>query len=161
MRRIPINVSSSIIVICAAIATVLVFLYFVLWRKVTPVKGTVTSRFGNRTAPTSGASTNHNGTDIAVPVGTKIKSPWAGKVTSVMTNNAGGLQMVVTHYNGYKTGYAHLSEVIRQKGQLVLPGQAIALSGNTGNTTGPHLHFTITNPAGEKIDPENKFDFEK
>lgn len=149
----------GILITGSAIATVLVVLYFVLCRKVTPVKGTVTSKFGNRTAPTSGASTNHNGTDISVPVGTKIKSPWAGKVTSVMNNNAGGLQMVVTHYNGYKTGYAHLSEVKKDKGDVVLAGQVIALSGNTGNSTGPHLHFTLTDKNGDKIDPETKFTF--
>lgn len=137
----------------------LAILYFSRWMKVQPVKGTITSRFGQRAAPTSGASTTHNGTDIAVPVGTSVRSPWAGKVTSIMTNNAGGLQMVITHYNGYKTGYAHLSKTLSNIGDVVMAGQVIALSGNTGNTTGPHLHFTLTNPQGEKIDPETKFTF--
>lgn len=143
----------------AAAAATLAILYFSRWRKVKPVKGTVTSGFGDRQAPTQGASTFHNGIDISVPVGTKVKSPWAGKVTSVMTNNAGGLQMVVTHYNGWKTGYAHLSEVMKRKGDVVTAGQVIALSGNSGNSTGPHLHFTLTNHQGEKVDPESKFNF--
>jgi murein DD-endopeptidase MepM/ murein hydrolase activator NlpD len=143
----------------AAAAATLAILYFSRWRKVQPIKGKITSKFGNRQSPTSGASTFHNGVDISVPEGTKVKSPWAGKVTSVMTNNAGGLQMVVTHYNGHKTGYAHLSEVKKEKGDVVLAGQVIALSGNTGNSTGPHLHFTLTDRNGDKIDPETKFTF--
>lgn len=134
-------------------------LYLLRWRKVQPVKGKVTSKFGNRTAPTAGSSTDHNGVDIAVPVGTKVRSPWAGKVTSVLTNNAGGKQMIVTHWNGYKTGYAHLSEWKAQKGDNVHAGQVIALSGNTGNSTGPHLHFTLTGKDGMKMDPEKKFHF--
>lgn len=149
----------SLYIASAAAAATLAILYFSRWRKVQPIKGKITSKFGNRQSPTSGSSTFHNGVDISVPEGTKVKSPWAGKVTSVMTNNAGGLQMVVQHYNGWKTGYAHLSEVLNQKGDVVTAGQLIALSGNSGNSTGPHLHFTLTNPQGEKVDPESKFDF--
>lgn len=142
-------------VILAAVAV----LYLLRWRKVQPVKGTVTSKFGSRTAPIAGASTNHNGVDIAVPVGTKVRSPWAGKVTSIVTNNTGGKQMIVTHCNGRKTGYAHLSEWKARKGDNVVSGQVIALSGNTGNSTGPHLHFTLTDKQGNKIDPETMFNF--
>ena len=141
------------------ILAVVAVLYLLRWRKVQPVKGTVTSKFGSRTAPIAGASTDHNGVDLAVPVGTKVRSPWAGKVTSIVTNNTGGKQMIVTHWNGYKTGYAHLSEWKAQKGDNVHAGQVIALSGNTGNTTGPHLHFTLAGKDGVKMDPEKKFHF--
>lgn len=141
------------------LATAAVLLYLLIWRKVQPVKGTVTSRFGNRTAPLAGASTYHTGTDIAVPVGTKVRSPWSGKVTSVYSNASGGKQMVITHHNGYTTGYAHLSEWKKQEGDRVMAGTVVALSGNTGNTTGPHLHFTLRDRKGNRIDPERKFNF--
>lgn len=142
-----------------AAAVAVAILYFRRWRKVQPVKGKITSKFGYRSAPTAGASTWHNGVDIAVPVGTKIRSPWAGKVSSVFYNASGGKQMIVDHYNGYKTGYAHLSEWKMEEGDRVAAGSVIAISGNTGNTTGPHLHFTLTGKDGVKMDPEKKFHF--
>lgn len=126
---------------------------------INPVKGKITSKFGKRTAPTEGASTTHNGVDIAVPVGTRIVAPWDGTVLDTYANTAGGNQMIVTHPNGYRTGYAHLSGYIKRIGQSVKAGEEICLSGNTGHTTGPHLHFTLTDPHGGKIDPESMFDF--
>ena len=143
----------------AALTAAAVILYFLRWRNVQPVKGKITSKFGYRNAPTAGASTWHNGVDIAVPVGTKVRSPWAGKVVNAYSNAAGGKQMIVEHFNGYKTGYAHLSEFRKQTGDRVAAGTVIALSGNTGNTTGPHLHFTLTGKDGVKMDPEKKFHF--
>ena len=148
-----------IYITAAAITAAAVILYFRRLRKVQPVKGKITSKFGYRNAPTSGSYTWHNGVDIAVPVGTKVRSPWAGKVASVFSNAAGGTQMIVEHYNGYKTGYAHLSEWKAQKGDNVHTGRVIALSGNTGNSTGPHLHFTLAGKDGVKMDPEKKFHF--
>ena len=142
-----------------AAAVAVAILYFLRWRKVQPVKGKITSKFGYRNAPTAGASTWHNGVDIAVPVGTKVRSPWAGRVSDTLYNSSGGKQMIVEHYNGYKTGYAHLSEWKRSKGDHVAAGSVIALSGNTGNTTGPHVHFTLTGKDGVKMDPEKKFHF--
>lgn len=148
-----------IYITAAAITAAAVILYFRRWRKVQPVKGKITSKFGYRSAPTAGASTWHNGVDIAVPVGTKVRSPWAGKVSSVFYNTTGGKQMVIEHWNGLKTGYAHLSECKREEGDRVAAGSVIAISGNTGNTTGPHLHFTLTGKDGVKMDPEKKFHF--
>ena len=142
-----------------AAAVAVAILYFRRWRKVQPVKGKITSKFGYRSAPKAGASTWHNGVDIAVPVGTRVRSPWAGRVSDTLYNSSGGKQMIVDHYNGYKTGYAHLSEWKRNKGDRVAAGSVIALSGNTGNTTGPHLHFTLTGKDGVKMDPEKKFHF--
>lgn len=155
--HLPLKYATIIPVAAATVAVAVI--YFLRWRKVQPVKGKVTSKFGSRTAPNAGASTDHNGVDIAVPVGTKVRSPWAGKVTSIVTNSTGGKQMIVTHWNGYKTGYAHLSEWKAQKGDNVHAGQVIALSGDTGNSTGPHLHFTLTGKDGVKMDPEKKFHF--
>ena len=124
-----------------------------------PVTGPITSKFGPRKAPVAGASTYHNGVDVGVPVGTQVVAPWDGTVLSTYSNAAGGNQMIVKHPNGYRTGYAHLSGYVATKGQAVRQGEAICLSGNTGHSTGPHLHFTLTNPAGQKVDPLTVFDF--
>jgi murein DD-endopeptidase MepM/ murein hydrolase activator NlpD len=126
---------------------------------INPVTGKISSKFGRRKAPTPGASTIHNGVDIAVPVGTEVKSPWDGTVLQTYANDAGGRQMIVAHTNGYRTGYAHLSAYRARAGQKVKAGDTICLSGNTGHSTGPHLHFTLTNPDGAKIDPESIFNF--
>ena len=84
---------------------------------------------------------------------------YGGELSNAYSNAAGGKQMIVEHVNGYKTGYAHLSEFRKQTGDRMAAGTVIALSGNTGNTTGPHLHFTLTGKDGVKMDPEKKFHF--
>lgn len=122
------------------------------WRK--PIIGVITSKFGYRIHPVTKQSTYHNGIDIAAPVGTKIYAPASGKVENLYSNAAGGLQLIIKHDNGFKTGYAHLSKILYPIGTKVRKGQIIALTGNTGATTGPHLHFTLTNELGEKVDPE-------
>jgi len=142
----------------------IVFLVFYLKSRsmknaINPVKGKITSRFGNRIAPTTGASTNHNGVDISIPVGTPIVSPLDGRVLDINTHQTGGKQLIIEHTNGYRTGYAHLSSYAVNKGDKVKQGQIIAYSGNTGVSTGPHLHFTLTNPMGIKINPEDYFNF--
>ena len=124
-----------------------------------PLKGRVTSPFGLRTAPIAGASTNHNGVDIAAPAGTAIVAPLDGVVESVFYNDSGGNQLVIKHTNGYKTGYAHLQKSTVVKGDKVKQGQVIAYVGNTGKSTGAHLHFTVTNPLGVKVNPEDYFKF--
>lgn len=126
-----------------------------------PVTGRVTSGFGPRKAPLQGASTYHNGVDIAVVLSTPVKAPWDATVDKVWTDNTygGGLSARLTHPNGYSTGYAHLSAALVSAGQTIQQGQVFARSGNSGNSTGPHLHFTLTNPKGTKIDPLSMFDF--
>ena len=124
-----------------------------------PLKGRVTSKFGNRTAPTAGASTYHNGVDIAAALGTAIVSPLDGTVEKVFSNSSGGNQLIIKHTNGYKTGYAHLQSVTVAVGDKVKQGQKIAHVGNTGISTGAHLHFTVTNPLGVKVNPEDYFKF--
>lgn len=105
MHRLYITISASILTLAAAIAVI------ALWRRkgVDPVKGTVSSKYGVR----SGGF--HNGTDIAVPVGTAVKSPWRGTVIDTYSNAQGGLQMIIDHPNGYRTGYAHLSATVAKK----------------------------------------------
>lgn len=147
MRRLPFAITAAVSVSIAA-------LIIVLWRRkgIDPVKGRITSRYGMRNGRL------HNGTDIAVAVGTPVKSPWRGTVSETYTNSAGGKQVIINHPNGYRTGYAHLSEYRVSSGQKVRRGQVIALSGNTGGSTGPHLHFTLRKD-GERIDPESIFNF--
>lgn len=147
MRRLPFAITASVSVSIAV-------LIIVLWRRkgVDPVKGRITSRYGMRNGKL------HNGTDIAVAVGTPVKSPWRGTVIETYSNAQGGLQMIIDHPNGYRTGYAHLSETVAMKGDRVSRGQIVAKSGNTGSSTGPHLHFTLRKD-GERIDPESMFDF--
>ncbi len=124
------------------------------WLK--PVEGPLTSGFGKRKDPTNPTATqDHNGQDIAVPTGTPVKAPRNGVVMNTTPTTGGGNQIVLQHDNGWFTGYAHLSKVLVTKGQKVKKGQIIALSGATGaHVTGPHLHFTLTDEKGNKIDPK-------
>ncbi|MFI6288707.1 M23 family metallopeptidase [Streptomyces sp. NPDC051018] len=105
-------------------------------------------------------TSNHSGQDFAVPTGTPVKSVGAGTVVKAGPNGAGdgpayGNAVVVKHNNGKYSQYAHLSSVNVVPGQIVKAGQKIALSGNTGNSSGPHLHFEIrTTPNyGSSVDP--------
>jgi murein DD-endopeptidase MepM/ murein hydrolase activator NlpD len=121
----------------------------------------ITSGYGNRKAPKAGASTNHNGLDLAVPLNSDVFSPMDGVVSSITTDGKGGNQLIIEHSNGYKTGYAHLNGFKVRVGDHVNKGQLVAFSGNTGNTTGPHLHFTLRDASGDLIDPSTYFNFDR
>ncbi|WP_030757817.1 M23 family metallopeptidase [Streptomyces griseus] len=102
----------------------------------------------------------HSGQDFAVPVGTPVKAAGAGTVVKAGPNGGGdgpayGNAIVVRHANGTYSQYAHLSKIKVHIGQKVAAGQRIALSGNTGNSSGPHLHFEIrTTPNyGSAVNP--------
>ncbi|MGW2029466.1 MULTISPECIES: M23 family metallopeptidase [Streptomyces] len=102
----------------------------------------------------------HSGQDFAVPTGTEVVAAHGGTVVKAGPNGAGdgpayGNAVVIKHGNGTYSQYAHLSRVDVRIGQVVATGQHIALSGSTGNSTGPHLHFEIrTTPNyGSGIDP--------
>ncbi|GAB2826484.1 M23 family metallopeptidase [Streptomyces daliensis] len=106
-----------------------------------PVKGyKLTARFAS-----SGErwSHRHTGQDFAVKSGTPVRSVGAGTVVRSSCGGSFGNQIVVRHANGFYTQYAHLSLLQVRKGRRVAPGQQIGLSGNSGNTTGPHLHFEV------------------
>lgn len=120
-----------------------------------PVAAKITSKFGYRTDPKTGKQNAfHNGLDLAVPLNTPIKSPMPGVVFSISTVGDGGNQIILKHDNGYKTGYAHLNKILVKKGDKIKQGDVIGLSGNTGKSTGPHLHLTLTDASGAKVDPE-------
>ncbi|NEB00749.1 M23 family metallopeptidase [Streptomyces sp. SID13726] len=102
----------------------------------------------------------HSGQDFAVPSGTKVVAAHGGTVVKAGSNGAGdgaayGNAIVIKHGNGTYSQYAHLSRINVKVGQVVKTGQRIALSGSTGNSSGPHLHFEIRTTAnyGSAVDP--------
>lgn len=126
-----------------------------------PVKGTMTSKFGPRKSPKKGASSYHNGWDLAVPIGTAIKAVADGVVCAVGKAHGYGYWVAIDHgkVNGiYVTSeYGHISSWCVKKDQKIKKGQIIAKSGNTGTSTGPHLHLTIRQGRfqGKAVNPGN------
>lgn len=114
--------------------------------------GRQTSSFGKRKAPTKGASTYHKGVDWAVPTGTAVYASCGGTVTKAGWGSGYGYVVYITHEDGRQTRYAHLSKVLVKAGQTVKQGQKIALSGNTGVSSGPHLHFELI-IGGKHVNP--------
>lgn len=97
-----------------------------------------------RKHPVTGRISPHRGTDFAVRTGTAIESPAAGRVIkSAYQKNGAGNYLVIRHDNGYKTRYMHLSKRLVEEGDRVTMGQKVGLSGNTGRSTGPHLHYEV------------------
>lgn len=105
--------------------------------------GRLSSGFGSRNAPTKGASTNHKGVDWATPIGTSVVASNAGTVVTAGWVSGYGYAVYINHADGRQTRYGHLSKVLVKAGQTVAQGERIALSGNTGRSTGPHVHFEI------------------
>lgn len=105
--------------------------------------GRLSSSFGRRSAPKKGASTYHKGVDWAVPTGTAVFASSGGTVSRAGWGSGYGYVVYIDHVDGRQTRYAHLSKVLVKKGETVKQGERIALSGNTGVSTGPHLHFEI------------------
>lgn len=119
--------------------------------------GRLTSGFGGRNAPTKGASTNHKGVDWAVPIGTTVMASSSGTVARAGWASGYGYVVYINHPDGRQTRYGHCSRVLVTPGQYVVQGQAIAYSGNTGRSTGPHLHFEML-INGTQVDPRNYLD---
>jgi murein DD-endopeptidase MepM/ murein hydrolase activator NlpD len=115
-----------------------------------PVQGPVSSKFG--AARASGA---HGGMDITVPVGTPITVAGPGVVIGVGEDEASGKFVRVRHADGTITSYAHLSAQDVKRGDALAAGAVLGKSGNTGNSTGPHLHFRVRDANGKVIDPES------
>lgn len=123
-------------------------------RFIWPLEGDIISPFGWRIHPVLGTRHHHNGIDIDVPVGTMVRAAAPGTVSQIYDDPEGyGTAVVLQHADGYLTIYGHLSSILVSPGQYVEVGQPIAESGNTGLSTGPHLHFEIRN--GEfPVDPQ-------
>lgn len=115
----------------------------------------LTSHYGYR--PKFGR--NHKGVDFGCPMGDTVRAVFSGRVRLTKFERSGfGFYVIVRHENGLETVYGHLSRFLVQPEQYVKAGQPIALSGNTGRSTGPHLHFE-TRFMGYAINPEAIFDF--
>ncbi|HTU15775.1 MAG TPA: peptidoglycan DD-metalloendopeptidase family protein [Solirubrobacterales bacterium] len=117
-----------------------------------PVSGTVTSGFGGRSSPGGVGSTYHEGLDIAVSEGTPIRAAKGGTVIMASYNGGYGNYTCIDHGSGLSTCYAHQSQLGVSSGQSVDQGQVIGYSGNTGASTGPHLHFEVR-INGSAVDP--------
>ena len=116
----------------------------------------VTSHYGYRRS----FRRQHYGTDIKVFVGDTIRAAFSGKVRVVAFERAGyGNYVIIRHANGLETVYGHMSRHLCKPNQIVRAGDVIGLGGNTGRSTGSHLHFE-TRFLGQFIDPERLFDFE-
>lgn len=117
-----------------------------------PATGPITSMFGYRTHPVLGGTRYHSGVDIAVDYGTPILASNFGIVTEADYDGGFGNKVVISHGNGVETLYGHNSKLLVEEGEFVHQGQAIALAGSTGLSTGPHCHFTMKID-GELVDP--------
>lgn len=120
---------------------------------VLPLKGeiTITSNFGNRTSQYANVSKYHTGIDFSANIGTEIIASTEGTVVEVSSEGDYGIHLKIER-DEIITLYAHCSEILVKEGDVVSQGQIIAKTGNTGNTTGPHLHFEIRKN-GECINP--------
>ena len=124
-----------------------------------PVAGTVTSAFGFRDHPVDGDYSFHNAVDIGVSKGTDILAYADGTVRYIGEDDVFGLYLKIDHANGVSTFYAHCDKLLVSKGDVVTCGQVIAKSGETGNATGPHLHFSIEKD-GIRLNPAYYLDLD-
>ena len=121
---------------------------------VRPVRGWVTSRFGFRISPFTQKPVMHSGLDIAAAPGTEVRAPADGVVAYAGIDAGYGKLVTVDHGFGYKTRYGHNSKIYVSVGQRVRRGQVISSVGNTGRSTGPHLHYEV-HINGIATDPMN------
>lgn len=116
----------------------------------------ITSYYGWRTSPITGARSFHDGVDVSMPVGTELYSPVSGKIRLAKSDSYGGKYIQVLASDGKGHWCLHLSEFKVKVGDLVQQGQLIGISGNTGQSTGPHTHFGLQSNAAvwdSHIDP--------
>lgn len=117
-----------------------------------PSSSRITSQFGERSSPTEGASTNHQGIDIGASTGSSILAAASGTVVVSTYSYSAGNYIMINHGGGVYTVYMHCSQLLASEGQEVAQGQAIARVGSTGYSTGPHLHFGIRS-GGSYVNP--------
>ena len=116
-----------------------------------PVRGRLSSRFGSRADPFTGVVRFHNGIDLVARLGTSVGAAMSGTVAAIGFNANYGRYIFLQH-PGYQTMYAHLNRITVSTGQKVTQGQKVGELGNTGYSTGPHLHFSIYR-GSEPVDP--------
>ena len=115
-------------------------------------RGWISSRFGRRTDPFTGKLALHKGVDFSSERGTEINSVAAGVVTWSAQKAGYGLMVEINHGNGFTTRYAHADQLLVEMGEIVKKAQTVALVGDTGRTTGPHVHFEVYKN-GRVVDP--------
>ena len=143
-------------------------------RRPVPEKYRISSHFNpRRLHPITKKISPHNGTDFATPTGTRAKTISDGVVTRVGNHHAAGLHITIQHTETYSTRYLHLSKILVKQGQRVNIGDVVALTGNTGRSTGPHLHFelhansspvnymTYSLPEGKQLDSSQMIAFQE
>jgi len=113
----------------------------------------ITSNYGMRKDPISGALNFHTGLDLRADIGTTVVSAMDGVVSVTAENWLYGKHIIISHDNGYKTLYGHLNSFSVKKGERVARGKKIGESGNTGYSTGPHLHFTVYDKNNKLVNP--------
>ena len=121
-----------------------------------PLKGWISSRFGYRESPFTGRREFHRGLDIATHAGSPIIAPADGIVTYAGSKGLMGKMVAIEHGFGMVTRYGHTQDILKKKGDRVKRGETIALVGNTGRSTGPHLHYEIR-LNGVAVNPMNYF----
>jgi murein DD-endopeptidase MepM/ murein hydrolase activator NlpD len=117
-----------------------------------PLPGRVSSDFGWRRDPLSGATRFHRGVDIAAAYGSEVPAAAEGKVVFAGTQGGYGNVVVVQHDGGTETRYAHLSQLDVREGDVIKAGAIVGRVGQTGRATGPHLHFEVRDD-GQPVDP--------
>jgi murein DD-endopeptidase MepM/ murein hydrolase activator NlpD len=117
-----------------------------------PVRGPLNSDFGPRLSPWAEASEHHGGIDIGAPIGTEVKAPAPGVVTFAGRHPEYGITIVIDHGSETKSLYGHLSKLHVAAEQTVQRGDSIGLTGNTGRSSGPHLHYEIQ-VRGQPVNP--------
>lgn len=118
-----------------------------------PTSGWVSSNFGSRISPFSGDLSQHRGLDIAADMGTPIRAPATGIVTAATVDAGYGKVITIDHGHGIVTRYGHCSQMYVKAGQKVRRGDVIGAVGNTGRSTGPHLHYEVR-LQGVPVNPE-------
>lgn len=119
------------------------------------VRGNI-GAFGMRVHPISRQVRMHDGIDFSVPIGTPIVSTGSGVVSTDRNRTGYGIQVLIDHGFGYKTRYAHLSRAAVAVGQTIKRGQVIGYAGNTGRSSGPHLHYEVIH-RGKPVNPISYF----
>ncbi|GHV54678.1 hypothetical protein FACS1894206_07970 [Deltaproteobacteria bacterium] len=117
--------------------------FMVMTPSIWPSEGHLTSGFGYRVSPFTGQSTLHSGLDISNRIGTPIVAPARGTVTSAGFQGAYGNCITISHGNAITTRYGHLEKITVKEGQVVNRGDLIGTIGNSGRSTGPHLHYEV------------------
>lgn len=119
-----------------------------------PVQGKITSRYGKRKDPMNKKSAFHTGIDFRGKRGDKIYATADGVVKKAFRNGGYGNYIKIEHGNGYTTSFSHMKKYLVRRGESIKRGQVIGLVGNTGRSTGPHLHYEVALD-GKTINPYN------